>query len=84
MAYFANGSEGEVFEQQCENCRYGQKPCPIANVQILYNYDAANNEVATEILNSLVSQDGKCSMLNTFYNDFAIPEDEKDQLKFEF
>jgi hypothetical protein len=83
MAYFANSSE-ETFDEQCDKCKYGQKPCPIAAIQMEFNYDAVNNEVATKMLNCLVSQKGECSMFNTFFNDFAIPEDEKDQLKFEF
>jgi hypothetical protein len=84
MAYFPNSSTGECFDEQCDNCKYRQKPCPIAAIQMQFNYDQVNNKLATEIMNCLVSNDGKCSMFNTFFNDFAIPEDEKDQLKFEF
>jgi hypothetical protein len=29
MAYFANGCEGEVFDEQCAKCRFGESPCPI-------------------------------------------------------
>lgn len=62
MAYFANGTEGEVFDNQCGQCRYGDQPCPIAWVQTTYNHDACNNETATDILNYLVKQDGSCKM----------------------
>lgn len=62
MAYFSNGSEGMVFDAQCQKCKYGDKPCPIALVQITYNYDAVNNEVATKILDTLVKHDGTCTM----------------------
>lgn len=62
MAYFANGSEGDCFAEQCAQCRYGTKPCPIALVQFTYNYDACNNETASAILHQLVAQDGTCSM----------------------
>ncbi len=72
MAYFSNGSEGMVFDDQCQKCKYGQKPCPIALVQINYNYDACNNDVATKILDSLVKDDGTCAMWKTFETDFAI------------
>lgn len=61
MAYFSNGSEGDCFD--CANCKYQDKPCPIFFVQMTYNYDAVNNEVATKILNALVKNDGTC----TFY-----------------
>lgn len=78
MAYFSNGSEGMVFDDQCQKCKYGDKPCPIAAVQMLYNYDACNNEVATKILDTLVKPDGTCTMWKEFKTDFAI---DPDQLK---
>jgi hypothetical protein len=62
MAYFANCSAGGCFEAQCMKCRFGQLPCPIAAAQYLYNYDACNNEVATNILDMLVKNDGSCAM----------------------
>ena len=72
MAYFSNGTEGMVFDEQCAKCKYGQHPCPIALVQILYNYDACNNEIATKILNTLVDDGGNCSMFKQFKHDFEI------------
>jgi len=62
MAYFPNGISGDVFREQCMRCRYGDQPCPVAWVQINYNYDACNNEVASAILHDLIKQDGTCSM----------------------
>ncbi|HKZ40646.1 MAG TPA: hypothetical protein VJ044_06765 [Candidatus Hodarchaeales archaeon] len=61
MAYFPNGCAGEVFDNQCGQCRYGEK-CPIRFAQELHNYDAVNNETATSILNYLVKDDGICEM----------------------
>ena len=72
MAYFANGSEGAVFDYQCSICKYGEQPCPIATVQMLYNYDACNNEAARAILDGLVKNDGTCEMYKQFKNDFII------------
>lgn len=69
MAYFANGSEGECFDNQCLRCKYGQDPCPIAYVQMNFNYDAVGNDVATKILNELVKDDGTCTMFETFKSD---------------
>jgi hypothetical protein len=66
MAYFANGSEGECFNDQCAKCIFGEKPCPIAEVQFEYNYDACNIKTAREILDVLVKDDGTCTMLNRF------------------
>jgi len=70
MAYFPNGSAGMVFDEQCSICRYGDKPCPIAFVQMKYNYKACNDEVASDILNDLVKDDGTCEMYKAFEKDF--------------
>lgn len=69
MAYFSNGTEGTVFDEQCSICKYGQKPCPIAWVQMEYNYEACNNKTARAILDSLVKDDGTCEMFRTFQKD---------------
>ncbi len=80
MAYFSNSSEGECFDNQCGECRYGEKPCPIALVQQLFNYDAVNNKAATDILSSLVRNDGTCVMFDMFKKDFQLTEGEKSQM----
>ena len=72
MAYFSNSTEGMNFYEQCNQCKYGDKACPIAFVQLEYNYDACKNEVATKILNNLVANDGTCKMLDTFKSDLRI------------
>ena len=72
MAYFSNGSHGECFEEQCAKCKYGEKPCPIAAVQFIYNYDACNNETARKILDALVQNDGNCTMFKTFKDDLEL------------
>ena len=72
MAYFSNGSEGAVFDEQCSMCKYGDRPCPIFWVQMEYNYDACNNETARKILNDLVKDDGTCEMFKQFKEDFQI------------
>ena len=70
MAYFSNGTEGMSFDAQCGICKYGNKSCPIAYVQQTYNYKAANNEVATKILDELVKNDGTCTMFELAKQDF--------------
>ena len=72
MAYFSNGSEGAVFDEQCSMCKYWNRPCPIAWVQMEYNYDACNNETASKILDDLVKDDGTCEMFKQFKEDFQI------------
>jgi len=82
MAYFSNGTEGEVFYHQCSLCKYGDKACPIALVQEMYNYDACNNEVARKILDELVADNGTCAMWKEFKNDFRIDPSCKEQELF--
>ena len=72
MAYFSNGTEGEVFGEQCSRCKYGNLPCPIALVQIDNNYEACNNPTARKILDYLVNDDGTCEMWETFQKDLEI------------
>lgn len=74
MAYFSNGSEGSTFEDQCASCKYGQAPCPVAYIQLTYNYDQVNDKTgtATEIMNLLVKADGTCTMREMCKQDFAI------------
>jgi Fe-S-cluster-containing hydrogenase component 2 len=71
MAYFSNGTEGIVLDDQCSRCKLGDKACPIYGVQMSYNYDAVNNDVATNILNELVDDDGNCQMLSKFHFIFS-------------
>jgi len=82
-AYFSNSTEGDCFEYQCSLCKYGQESCPIFLAQFIYNYDACNNEVARKILDSLVSNDGTCSMYKEFEDDFKIKEVKKETTLFD-
>jgi hypothetical protein len=74
MAYFSNGSEGSVFDDQCSRCKFGQSPCPIAYVQMTYNYDQHKDKsgTATNILNDLVENDGTCKIFEMAKSDFEI------------
>ena len=74
MAYFPNGTAGEVFQDQCSQCRYGDGPCPIYWVQYHFNYDACNNKIAREILDYLVHNDGTCTMFQHDPETFRIKE----------
>lgn len=60
MACFSNGTEGMVFDEQCNRCRYGQHSCPIAYVQMNWNY--TQDKDARDILDHLVKDDGTCTM----------------------
>jgi len=71
MAYFSNSGEGSGFDEQCGRCKHGEGPCPIAFVQMAYNYEACNDKVATKILDELVKQDGTCTVFEMAKRDFA-------------
>ena len=62
MAYFPNGTSGEVFDDQCAQCILYERACPIAWVQMEYNYEACNVPVARKILDDLVKDCGRCEM----------------------
>lgn len=74
MAYFSNGSEGMVFDDQCGKCKLGKAPCPIAWVQMEYNYDQHKDTtgIATKILDSLVKPNGTCEMFVLLKSDLEI------------
>lgn len=88
MAYFANGTEGMVFDEECTQCIFGDKPCPIYYVQSTYNYDACNIPVARKILADLVSENtapdgGRCQMLRTFWSELHADKADGEQQSME-
>ncbi len=74
MAYFANGSEGDCLDQQCSLCRYGEQPCPIFEMQLMFNYDQLKDTTGTasNIMDLLIKNDGTCTMFQRFENDFSL------------
>jgi len=66
MAYFANGTEGMILEEQCCECPVASDaPCPILWVQITYNYDQiekGKRTLVSEVMDCLVDEKGQCKM----------------------
>jgi len=64
MAYFPNGSAGEVLDNQCAECPLGDGPCPVLLVQMMYNYDqlAVGQEKLREAMTILVDNGGICQV----------------------
>lgn len=65
MAYFSNGTEGMVLDEQCSRCPVGEDSCPIYGVQMLYNYDQLKkgNEDLKAAMAMLIDDRGRCQML---------------------
>lgn len=66
MAYFSNGTEGGILDEQCAECSVADHvPCPVLWVQMEYNYkqhtDGEKN-IVSEVLNCLVNEKGQCQM----------------------
>lgn len=72
MAYFSNGTDGMAFDSQCGKCKYGMKPCPVAAMQLLWNYDQIGNELAEKIMDNFVKEDGSCEVFKMAKSDFEI------------
>lgn len=53
MAYFANSTEGGAFDSQCANCKLNFQ-CPVRFIQHEYNRKQLGNELAEEIIKTLV------------------------------
>jgi len=70
MAYFSNGTEGEILDAQCADCPVGsdfEAPCPVLFAQSNWNYKQIDKKgsrktMAADILNVLVNEKGQCQM----------------------
>lgn len=69
MAYFPNGSSGEVLDEQCEDCPLGYGwsgvnqecgPCPTALVHLMLNYEQCKNPDLASAMRYLVADNGEC------------------------
>jgi len=86
MAYFSNGTEGSILDEQCAVCPVGRDPdapCPVLWVQTNWNYkqivEGKREGPVAEILTSLVDDNGKCQMKKAIEEadtpEIIIPED---------
>lgn len=60
MAYFANGTEGDMYEEKyCSRCVHNQdeeRGCPVMNAHLMYNYGQTG--VVESVLSMLIPRDG--------------------------
>lgn len=71
MAYFANGTEGDILDMQCADCPLGYgwdsvesqpRPCPVALIQGLYNYEQIGIPKLKEAMTMLIDKKGVCQV----------------------
>lgn len=73
MAYFSNGTEGMIWEEQwCNRCVHNKDPeedggCVVLFVHLLHNYDQTDNEALESVLGCLIPTNedgfaGECKM----------------------
>ena len=66
MAYFSNGTEGEILDEQCFECLHSIDDftiyCPIAAVQAEFNYRQCKNPELKAAMNFLIDEKGNCQM----------------------
>lgn len=87
MAYFSNGTEGAILDEQCCECLEAMKDellCPVHNVSVFFNYDQTNNNELRRCLSALVADDGTCRMRQALKQAGVILDvSERDQLSLE-
>jgi hypothetical protein len=79
MAYFSNGTEGTVLDNQCAVCPVGRQPdlpCPVFLVQLQYNYEqlGKGQDKLRGAITCLVDERGTCLMKKAIEKAFGIPD----------
>jgi len=82
MAYFPNGTAGEVLDEQCHQCLHAMNDgvlCPVYYVQMEYNYKQCDDgqECLRAAMNLLVNEAGECQMRRVMFTagvDFSAVE----------
>lgn len=78
MGYFANGEEGDRYQERyCRNCKlYSYGACPCLQAHALWNYDECNKE--DSILHRIILRDGTENKECIF---FEASDDKESELK---
>ena len=67
MAYFSNGSERDVLDEQCDDCHIANNyPCPLLAIQEHYNYKQYEKgkgfKYLRKAMNLLINKNQSCQM----------------------
>jgi hypothetical protein len=79
MAYFSNGTEGIVLDNQCAVCPVGRNPdlqCPVLLLQLAYNYEqlGKGQDKLREAITCLVDEQGTCLMKKALEKALGLPD----------
>jgi hypothetical protein len=83
MGYFANGTQGRMYEEYyCQRCIHYEKGCAVLAAHYVYNYNECNNDKS--ILNILIPineekcDNDECNMFieHVQYDAFKEPSDD--------
>ena len=75
MGYFANSTEGEMYERKyCEKCFcYQDGHCPCLQAHMLWNYDECNND--DSLLHKMIPREGVANNRCIFWE----PKEDKEE-----
>ncbi|MCK9274831.1 MAG: hypothetical protein M0P57_07060 [Syntrophales bacterium] len=64
MAYFQNGTDSELIDNECRNCELGKELCPVYLAQCLFNFEQMEEgkERLMQVLHLLIDDNGTCQM----------------------
>ena len=81
MAYFANGTEGEILDRQCADCIHEDLSalCPVYHIMMTYNYDQLDKgqEKLRACLNILIQDEGGLCAMKPLIDKMRKGEDKK-------
>ena len=80
MAVISNSDEDFLSLEDCAQCVFGDEFCPVAYLQVMFNYDQLKNEKVKEMLDILLP-DARCWFMNNKSEHFKV-DARQEQLKF--
>ncbi len=79
MAYFQDGTESKILDEECRSCVLGQGTCPIYLAQCLFNFEQMQDgqERLMQILHLLIDDGGICQVKKLMANKVELRHGEK-------
>ncbi len=77
MGYFANGTEGDMFEAKwCNRCVHedNEKGCPVMTSHVFFSYEECNSKSNAKVmLDMLIPRDGPWNAQCSMFHERAVP-----------